>query len=191
MPHLTVDALLAGLEGVRRAPADNGRIELIVRRPAVDEREVLSEAVLDLTEGLVGDTWRRRGSSTTDDGSADTDRQLTVMNARAASLVAVDPGRRALAGDQLYLDLDISEENAPPGTRLAVGSAVIEVTEPPHLGCGKFAERFGREALRFVNSPIGRQLRIRGVNAKVIVAGKIMVGDAVCKLSEHDLVSEQ
>jgi hypothetical protein len=182
--HLTTDALHAGLDEIRRAPADDGRVELIVRRPAVDEREVLREGLLDPTEGLVGDTWRSRGSSRTADGTAHPDMQLNVMNVRAAALVAVDPERRPLAGDQLYLDLDVSTRNLPPGTRLELGSAVIEITDQPHRGCAKFAARFGGDALRFVNSAVGRELNLRGVNAKVLVAGRVNVGDTVRKVNK-------
>ena len=174
MEHLTTAALLAGLGEVRGAPTDDGRVELIVCRPAVDERVLLDEAVLDPAEGLVGDTWRERGSAP--------DRQLTVMNARAAALVAADPARRSLAGDQLYVDLDLGGENLPPGSRLEVGSAVIEITDPPHRGCAKFAARFGRDALRLVNSPEGVELNLRGVNAKVVVAGTVRVGDPARKV---------
>lgn len=171
--HLTTEALLAGLDEVRQAPADNGRVELIARRPAVDERELLDEAVLSPEEGLVGDSWRERGS--------EPDRQLTLMNARAAALVAVDPERRPLAGDQLYVDVDLGGENLPPGSRLEVGSAVVEITEPPHRGCAKFAARFGRDALRLVNSPEGVALNLRGVNARIVTAGTVRVGDPVRK----------
>jgi hypothetical protein len=180
--HPTAAALEAGLDHVRRSPTDHGRLELIVRRPAENEREVLTVGVLDRDEGLIGDTWRLRGSSRTGDGSAHRDMQLNVMNARAAQLVAGREDRWALAGDQLYVDLDLSEENLPPGTRLELGSAVIEITEQPHRGCAKFAERFGRDALKFVNSDTGRELRLRGVNAKVIVAGRVTRGGAVRKL---------
>ncbi|MBA2327844.1 MAG: MOSC domain-containing protein [Actinobacteria bacterium] len=174
LEHLTADALLAGLDEVRAAPADDGRVELIARRPAVDERELLDEAVLTPEEGLVGDSWRERGS--------ERDRQLTVMNVRAAALVAVDPERRPLAGDQLYVDLDLGDANLPPGSRLEVGSAVIEITEPPHRGCSKFAARFGRDALRLVNSPEGVELNLRGVNARIVTAGTVRVGDPVRKV---------
>jgi len=180
--HLTTADLEEGIDHICRSPADHGRVELIVRRPAVDKREVLEEATLDSVEGLVGDTWRMRGSSRTEDGSSHPDMQLNVMNARAAALVAGRPDRWQLAGDQLYVDLDLSEANLPPGTRLELGSAVIEITAQPHLGCKKFSARFGNDALRFVNSPIGRKLRLRGANAKVAVPGHIRVGDTVRKL---------
>jgi hypothetical protein len=183
MVHLSQAQLEAGLDDIRRSPTDKGRVELIVRRPAVDEREVLDEGQLDLTEGLVGDTWRFRGSSRTDDGGPHPDMQLNVINSRAAALVAAGTDRRALAGDQLHLDLDLSTENLPAGTRLALGSAVIEVTEQPHTGCKKFSARFGRDALKFVNSPAGKALRLRGLNAKVVVPGTVRAGDPVKKLS--------
>jgi hypothetical protein len=182
MSHRTTAELEAALADVRQAPADDGTVDLIVRRPATGEREVIDQGVLHLAEGLVGDNWRERGSRHTPDGAAEPDRQLNVINARLSRLVAVDPERRALAGDQLHLDLDLSIANLPPGTRLALGSAVIEVTEPPHLGCAKFVERFGREAMRFVNSPTGRELRLRGMNARVVVAGTVRPGDTVTKL---------
>jgi MOSC domain-containing protein YiiM len=177
--HLDRSALEAGLDEIRRSPADNGRLELIVRRPAVDEREVLGEGTLDLALGLLGDNWKQKGSKTTADGSAHPGKQLTLMNARAATLVAGGAQHGGLAGDQLYVDLDLSQENLPAGTRLAIGSAVIEVSEEPHSGCSKFSARFGLEALRFVNSPVGRALRLRGANAFVIVPGVIRNGDVV------------
>jgi MOSC domain-containing protein len=179
---LTRDQLEAGLDEIRRAPADAGTLELIVRRPAVDERELLELGELTEADGLVGDTWKIRESTRTDDGSAHPDMQLNVISARLIALVSPDSGRRPLAGDQLHVDLDISEENLPPGSRLAIGDAVIEVTEQPHTGCQKFSSRFGLEALRFVNSPVGRHLRLRGLNAKVVQPGSITRGDAVRKI---------
>ncbi len=154
-----------------------------MRRPAVDEREVLAAATLDAEAGLAGDTWQVRGSTRTSDGSAHPGMQLTVINSRAALLVAQDPGRRQLAGDQLYVDLDLSPANLPAGTRLAVGSAVIEVSGEPHLGCTKFAARFGKEALRFVNSRVGRGLRLRGLNARILISGTLRPGDRISKLA--------
>ena len=183
MEHLTMEELVAGLEAIRRSPTDEGRVELIVRRPAIDEREELDRGELSLAEGLVGDTWSARPSSRSDDGGPHPDMQLNVMNARAIAHIAGDPARRSLAGDQLYLDLDLSPANLPSGTRLALGSAVIEITDQPHRGCAKFAERFGLESMRFVNSPAGQELRLRGVNAKVVVPGAVGVGDAVRKVA--------
>ena len=178
----TAAALEAGLADVRRAPADHGRVELIVRRPAENEREVVAVGALDRGEGLVGDTWRARSDPPTADGWPDGDMQLTLMSSRVARLVAVRADRWQLAGDQLFVDLDLSEANLPPATRLELGSAVIEITDEPHLGCAKFAARFGRDALRFVNSATGRELRLRGVNAKVVVAGTVRTGDEIRKL---------
>lgn len=156
---------------------------LIVRRPAVDAREVLEEGELNPDEGLSGDTWRLRSSSRSEDGRAHPDMQLNVMSARAAALVAQSDDRWALAGDQLFVDLDLSAANLPAGTRLAVGEAVIEVTAQPHTGCRKFVDRFGLDAMKFVNSPAGRELNLRGINAKVVQAGIVRVGDTVRKIS--------
>ncbi len=170
------------LDHIREAPADGGTVELIARRPAVDEREVLTEAWLDVRNGLEGDTWRARGSSRTSDGESDPDAQLTVMNARAAAAIAGERERWPLAGDQLYVDFDISIANLPPGSRVQIGSAVIEFSEPPHTGCAKFSGRFGVDALKFVNSPTGRELRLRGANCRVVVAGTVRPGDLIRKL---------
>lgn len=184
MAHLSTAALEAGLEHIRSSPADRGTLELIVRRPAVDEREVLAAGELSLHEGLVGDTWKDRPSSRTPDGGPHPDMQLNVINARLSALIAGgDEARRVLAGDQLHVDLDLSAANLPAGTRLAIGAAVIEVTEQPHTGCAKFASRFGAEALRFVNVGAGKELRLRGINARVVVPGAITAGDRVTKLA--------
>jgi MOSC domain-containing protein YiiM len=173
--HATAEELLAGLDAVRASPPDRGVLELIVRRPAEDEREVLEAAELSLEAGLVGDRWAL-GSR------RHVDAQLTLMNSRLAQLVAGRRERWALAGDQLYVDLDLSVENLPAGTRLAVGEAVVEVTALPHTGCAKFRARFGREALKLVNKSPGRELRLRGVNARVVEPGAVRAGDAVVKL---------
>jgi hypothetical protein len=180
--HLTMAELEAGLDTIRQSPKDEGVITMIVRRPQVDAREVLEGGELDLVEGLVGDTWKVRGSNRTPDGLAHPDMQLNIMNARVIALLAGEKDRWPLAGDQLFIDLDLSSENLPPGTRLALGSAVIEVTDQPHTGCKKFAARFGLDAIKLVNSPLGRQLQLRGVNAKVTRPGMIRVGDLVKKL---------
>lgn len=174
--------LEAGLADIAASPADAGELKLIVRRPARGRREALETAELSPAEGLAGDSWLSRGSSRTPDREADPDCQLTLMNSRVIALLAGDRSRWQLAGDQLYLDLDLSEGNLPPGTRLAVGGAVIEITAKPHTGCASFNEWFGPDAVRFVNSPARRALRLRGVNARVAAKGVITTGDLARKL---------
>lgn len=181
--HLSLQELEAGMDRIRQSPAEEGVLEMIVRRPAVDRREVIQEGELSLEQGLVGDTWKTRHSRHTPDGTANPDAQVTVMNARAVALLAQDEERWQLAGDQLYVDLDLSLDNLPPGTRLALGSAVLEVTAQPHTGCDKFAERYGAAATKFVNSPEGKRLHLRGINTRVVRAGIIHVGDRVRKQS--------
>ena len=182
MQHVAMETLVAGLDEVRRSPAEVGVLEMIVRRPQTETREVLDAGELDVTEGLVGDNWKRRGSSQTADGSAHPDMQITATNSRLMALVAGEKSDWPLAGDQLYINFDLSAENVPPGTQLSIGEAVIQITEPPHTGCKKYAARFGRAALEFISTPTGKQLQLRGVNAKVIRPGIIRVGDVVKKL---------
>lgn len=182
MVHLTLAEMEAALPFIGQSPRDGGRVEMIVRRPGVDLREALEEGLLNLSEGLVGDTWKTRPSPRSADGLAHPDMQLNLMNARVIGLLAREESRWALAGDQLYVDLDLSEENLPAWTRLAIGEAIIQITDQPHTGCKKFGARFGAEALKFVNSDQGKRLRLRGVNAKVLMGGRIRRGDGVVKV---------
>lgn len=182
---LNREQLEAGLDRIRQSPRNAGAVELIVRRPKPRERETLLEATLDLRAGLVGDDWSQLESRMTPDGSPHPDTQITVTNARVIALLAQSKDRWPLAGDQLYVDLDLSLDNLPAGTRLAIGAAVIEVTSPPHNGCKLFTQRYGVEATRFVNSPEGKALRLRGLNARVIQAGVVRVGDLARKVSER------
>lgn len=181
MGERTTAELDAALDDFRAAPAQSGTLDLVLRRPAEGEREILDAAQLTFTDGVEGDTWKVRGSKRTPDGASHPDMQLNVMNSRFARFIAGDLERMALAGDQLYVDFDISEANAPAGTQLVIGSAVIEITDQPHTGCPKFRARFGEDALRFANSPVGRELHLRGVNAKVVVEGTVRPGDTVTK----------
>jgi len=178
---LTTKELEAGLDEVRRSPKDEGTLEMIVCRPTSDERRLLNEGRIELDEGLLGDNWRARGSASSPDGSANIDAQITIMNSRAAMLLGQSRERWQLAGDQLIIDMDISADNLPPGTRLAIGSAVLEVSDKPHTGCKKFVARFGLEAMEFVNSPVGRELHLRGINTRVVQAGLVRVGDRIRK----------
>lgn len=183
--HLTADALAAGLDHIRQSPVDNGTLEFIVCRPAVNERRVLEDGRLDLATGLIGDMWSVRSSTSTPDGSPDPNGQVTIMNPRAAALLAGLPERWPLAGDQLYVDLDLGEATMAAGTQLAIGEAVVEITAKTHRGCAKFAARFGPEALRFVNTGPGRVLNLRGRNARVVTPGVIRRGDAVRRLERR------
>jgi hypothetical protein len=174
--------LAASMAYIRQSPADHGVLKMIARRPGTDEREVIEHGELDPAEGLIGDNWKLRGSRHTTDGSANRNTQITVMNSRTIELVAQAEERWSLAGDQLYVDLDLSADNLPPGTLLAIGSAMIEVSAEPHTGCRKFSSRFGVDATKFVNSPEGKRLRLRGVNARIVQGGVIRVGDVMRKV---------
>lgn len=182
MTYRTLDELEAGLADVMDAPADEGLLRLVVRRPGPGLREVLTEGQLDEEVGLVGDDWINRPGM----GSEGPHRyaQVTVMNARFCQLIAGDPRPESWApsGDQLYVDLDISEANLPAGSRLAVGEAVLEVSDHPHTGCAQFRERWGADALRFANGPRFRHLRLRGANTMVVRSGLVRPGDLARKL---------
>ena len=180
--HLSATDLEAGLDEIRDSPKDRSVLDLIVSRPEEDAREVMELADLHVEVGLVGDTWRDRPSIRSADGKAHPDMQITIMNSRVAALVAGDKERWQLSGDQLFADIDLSAENMPPGTRIAVGPAILEATDQPHTGCKKFAARFGADALKFISSPTGRELQLRGINLKVVQGGEIRPGDAVKKL---------
>jgi len=171
-----------GFDVVRQSPAIEGSVQLIVIRPEENQREELEEGELDVEKGLLGDNWSTRGSSKTSDGSAHPEMQINIMNSRMVRLISDDKSDWKKAGDQLFIDLDLSKENVPPGTRLAIGEAVLEVTSVPHTGCKKFAERFGQDALRFISTKEGRELQLRGINARVIEGGKVKLGDRVVKL---------
>lgn len=183
MTHPEIDQLNAGLDHIRQSPASGGTLLKIVQRPAIDRREVVKEGRLDVEDGLLGDSWKDRGSTSTPDGSANLEAQVTIINSRALQLMAGSEDRWPLAGDQLVIDLDMSMANLPPGARLSIGSAVIEISAEPHTGCLKFARRFGNDALRFVSTPTGQELRLRGANTRVVQSGAIRAGDVVEKVA--------
>jgi hypothetical protein len=181
MENLSYADLQNGLGHVENSPANAGLVDMIVIRPGVDQRSTESTAELIVGEGLAGDNFIARGNTRTPDGAADPEAQVTIMNSRVVNLVSA--GNRArwpLAGDQLLVDMDLSSANLPPGTRLAIGSAVVEVSAKPHTGCAKFAQRFGVDAAKWVNSK--PELNLRGINAKVVVGGSCSVGDVVTKI---------
>jgi len=179
--YRTMEEMEAGQDFIHQSPRDTGTLEMIVRRPREDEREVIEEAELSLVDGLVGDNWKPRGSKIMPDGSAHPDRQITLINSRLIGLLAREREFWPRAGDQLYVDLDLSAENLPPGTQLAIGGAVLEATGLPHTGCRKFSARFGVDALQFISAPERKALRLRGIYAKVVEPGIIRRGDRVQK----------
>ena len=181
--YLVREQLDNGLDLIRQSPQRKGVLAMIVRRPSKGEREVLESGELSLEDGLVGDDWKALAIKKSIGGTLDYSNQVTVMNARVIDLVAQTKERWPLAGDQFYVDLDLSVENLPPGTQLAIGSAVLEVTSTPHTGCDLFMERFGRDAVLFVNSPSGKKMRLRGLNARVVQPGIVRTGDEVHKLA--------
>lgn len=177
--QLSTAEIQSGIGSVLDSPKDQGILELIVRRPKVNKREVIETGELCVENGLVGDNWLNRGSARTDNGKGHPEMQLNLMNYRFAELIAGGRDRVPLAGDQLFVDLDLSPANLPHGSRLSIGSAVIEVTAIPHLGCKKFVERFGLDAMKFANSEFGRKNNLRGINAKVVRRGTVTTGDRI------------
>ena len=177
MSDTEIEELQRGLPHVLRSPSEVGRVEMVVRRPVEGEREVLSEARIEPGRGVVGDRWSAKPTRSPE-------AEVTLMNARCIALLAGEVDRWPLAGDQLYVDLDLSVEHLPAGSRLQVGEAVLEVSEKPHRGCAKFSARFGLEALRFVNSEEGRAARLRGMNALVVRGGAVRPGDPIAKVDD-------
>lgn len=180
--HLNTEELTDGLPHIRQAPGDNGELKAIVIRPSENERTSLTECALSPELGVHGDNWATDCWLRLEDGRPHPDVQVTLINARLLHLVAGDEARWSLAGDQLCVDLDLSLENLPVGQQLSIGSVVLQVTDQPHTGCAKFAHRFGNDALRFVNSPDGKALRLRGMYARVVREGQVSVGDRVTKV---------
>jgi len=183
--HLTLDEMEAQLGSILQSPSDQGVLEMIVCRPDVDQRQVLFEAEVDSTQGLRGDSWLARGDYR--GGPPNPDAQINIMNSRVIALLARDRERWQLAGDQLFVDLDLSDANLPPGSLLGIGTAILEVTAEPHTGCRKFAMRFGPDAMRFVNSAEGKRLNLRGINAKVVQSGILRTGDVVRTIAKSHI----
>lgn len=172
---LPLDVLETRLAELPPAPRDLGTLTLIVRRREGGTRELLERVALTPEEGLPGDAWGRRPP-------LNPEAQLAVIQTDIAELIA-NGQPLPLFGDNLFLNLDLSRENLPTGSRLRVGAAVLEVTPKPHNGCAKFHARFGAAALRFASHPDRRHLNLRGIYLKVVEGGELAVGDAVMVLS--------
>jgi MOSC domain-containing protein YiiM len=177
---------MAGLEHIRASPKDNGLLRCIVSRPGHGERRDLASCRISFAGGVEGDHWAKRCWKTTADGKPDPDVQICIMNARCIDLIAQERSNWPPAGDNLFIDMDLTPDNAPPGTRLAIGSAIIEITAEPHNGCDNFIARYGRDACVFVNTGEGRSMRLRGIYARVVEDGVVSVGDQVSKLPARD-----
>ena len=182
MQHLSTEELTAGLRHIQQSPRDYGQLHLIVIRPEDLQRKELASCEVSSRLGVHGDTWANGCWKSTEDGSPDPDVQVTLTNCRAIDLISGGRDRWALAGDQFYVDLELSDENLPAGTQLSLGTAILQITDTPHNGCGLFQERYGRDAVLFVNSAEGKRLHLRGIYAKVIQDGLVTVGDTVTKL---------
>ena len=180
--HLTIEQIEAGLPAVRQSPQDHGVLKAIVIRPAINERASLQQAELSPEGGLHGDAWARGCWMSLPDGRPHPDVQVALTNARFMDLIAQDENRWSLSGDNLHVDFDLSDENLRPGQRLALGTTILEITAVAHNGCKKYAQRYGQDAVRFVNTPIGKSLHLRGIYAKIIQAGTVAVGDAIVKI---------
>ena len=178
----TRDELQAALPDVLAAPKDGGTVDLIVVRPQKGQRQTPASVRLSLAGGVEGDHWAKGCWLTLDDGSPHPDVQICLMQSRMIRAIAGDIENWAPAGDNLFIDMDLGPANCPPGTRLALGSVEMVVTEEPHNGCQNFIDRYGRDACVFVNTGQGAELRLRGIYTRVTRDGTVSVGDTVRKI---------
>ena len=185
--HLTLAELEAGLPEILQAPKDNGTLAAIVIRPEPARTGGTGKLRSQPEAGYAGDNWASGCWKTTYDGAPHPDVQICIMNARCIALIAQDRGNWAPAGDNLFIDMDLTPDNVPPGTQLAIGTAVIEITDTPHNGCESFIARYGRDACIFVNTREGKRLRLRGIYGRIVRDGRLAVGDSARKVTPKDL----
>jgi hypothetical protein len=179
--HLSLEELQSHLDSIKQSPQDDGILKAIVIRPVSNERVGMESSVVTPDGGVHGDRWAKQAWLNLPEEELEPKAQITVMNSRAAEVIARNRARWPLAGDNLYVDLDLSEDNLQAGQQLSIGSAVFEITPQPHNGCGKFEQRFGAEALKWVNSEEGKHHHLRGIYIKVVKAGVINVDDTITK----------
>ncbi len=180
--HLSREELEAALPETLPSPADNGTLDAIIVRPDKGERLDVNSVRISLAGGLEGDHWAKGCWMSTEAGEPHPDVQICMMNSRFINLIAGSRDNWPPAGDNFFVDLDLGPDNLQPGQKLAVGSAIVEITDTPHLGCDKFIERYGRDACVFVNTGEGKRLRLRGIYARVVQDGTVSVGDRLVKV---------
>lgn len=179
----TRDALMEKLPGLlAAAPKDEGRLDLIVMRPDAEARVLPERIEVTAGDGLPGDHWKHGAGNMREDGTADPDAQICIMMSGCIEAIAGPRENWAPAGDNFFLDMDLTPANMPPGTRFSIGTAEFVVTARPHNGCQKFIDRYGRDACLFVNTGAGKDLRLRGIYARVTKDGTVGLGDRVRKL---------
>lgn len=179
--HLSKEQIEARLDWIKASPADKGTLAGLCIRPELNQRRELESCLLSPEGGVEGDFWVRQCWKKLEDGSSDPIVQVAIMNARAVDVVAGSRDRWKLAGDQLFVDFDLSEDRIAPGDRLQIGEAVVEIAPIPHTGCDLFRDRYGMDAVKFINSKLGKSLRLRGVFAQIVRGGMVRLGDPVQK----------
>ena len=179
--HLTLAELQTQLPAILDSPKDEGVLRGIVIRPGPGERRDADSCEISLAGGVHGDHWAKGCWKSTAAGLPHPDVQICIMNARCIAVIAQERENWLPAGDNFFTDMDLTPDNMPPGQRLAVGSAIIEITDTAHNGCASFIARYGRDACLFVNTGEGKRLRLRGIYARVVQDGRVSIGDRVSK----------
>lgn len=182
MKFVTQPEIDQRLSSVLDSPKDQGTVEMIVVRPFKNQRKTLIHVLFSPEAGVTGDNWKTQCWKKLNDGQSDPDVQVAIMNARMIDMLTDDKAHWPLAGDQLFVDFDLSVTNLSPGDQLQIGDAVLQITAEPHRGCSKFKQRFGELAMHCVNSAQGDAHRLRGIYAKIISAGNVSVGDVIHKI---------
>lgn len=173
--YATLEHLERRLAALPEAPRNHGLVGLLVRRGEGGLREMPDRARLTPDGGVPGDAWGRQKEPSLE-------AQIAVMQIDVAELIT-NGQPLTLFGDGLFLALDLSAANLPPGSRVRAGAATLEVTPKSHNGCRKFLSRFGADALRFVSKPDLRHRNLRGIYMRVVEGGEVATGDPVAVIT--------
>ena len=189
MSAVSQDSLKKGLDKPinynQSSPRDNGVVKLLVIRPETHVRTLPNAVVVSVEQGVVGDKWEAECTIKLENGKSNPDLQIAIINTKVIKEIAqsdFDMDRLALAGDNIYADLNLCEENMPVGQQIQIGNTLLEVTPFPHFGCKKFSERYSVEDLKVVNSTAGKPQHLRGIYVKVIKNGSISIGESIKKI---------